>query len=393
MHISKHGRVRARQLCTLVMLCFTVVYQTEAQTYSVDTGSTSRAINELLQGGQIEAEMQKNQQQNRAVVNSVTPEVVSDTQNKLPKFNDFIGKIRYGTHNTVSSNGEQVATLIRSLATNPAQKDAALRQLVSLAKANNPEAQNFIGFVLANGLFGATKNQARAVEYFKASAAANYQPAIYNLALDAAYGGHEKKSLALATTYIARASTVAPDSSSRVCGFAAFLYYRQGDMTKAIYYAHECGSALVGIPVAISDSTLPLTKRIALLRTSTATGVDDAYPLLARISRGSAGNDNQYLYCKYNLLDRMRLQPQLKPDELAARCYDQVTHVDRNEKPDLNRRSQAVGGITSFVYTEKLALDQMRAANHFHYAWSVPYLPFQQQDVDLFAPLFPRNPQ
>ena len=391
MHKPKHVRLKARHLCTLMVLCFTV-YQTQAQTSSAN-GSIPGAVTDLLQGGQIEAAMQKNQQQNAAIAASVTPDVVLDTQSKLPRFNDFIGKIRYGTHNTVSSNGEQVATLIRSLATDPANKDAALRQLVSLAKAKNPEAQNFIGFVLINGLFGATKNRVLAVEYFKAAAAANYQPAIYNLALDAAYHRPGKESIALATTYIARASNIAIDSSSRVCGFASFLHYRQGDMSKAIHYAHECGSALAGIPVALSDSTLPLTKRIALLRTSTATGVNDAYPLIVRLTRESANNDNQYLYCKYNLLDRMRLQPQLKLDELAARCYDQFTHVDRNEKPDPNRRSQALGGITSFVYTEKLALDQMRAANHFHYAWSVPYLPFQQQDVDLFAPLFPRAPQ
>ncbi len=392
MHQLKSFRLNHEKLCILISLCF-AAFQVQAETSSTDTGSISGAINELLRGGQLESSMQKNQQQNTAVVNSVTPKVVSDTQSNLPKFNDFVGKIRYGTHNTVSSNGEQVVTLIRSLTTDPAQKDNALRQLQSLAKTNNPEALNFIGFVLANGLFGATKNQARAVEYFNASAAANYQPAIYNLAIEAAYSGKGKESLVRATNYINRASGIAKDSSARVCGFASFLYYRQGDMHNAVHYSHDCNSALVDLPVAISSPTLPLTKRIALLRTSVATGLNDAYPLFERISRESADNDNQYFFCKYNLLNRMRLQPQSNLKDLATRCYDQFTHLDSKDKADLNRRNQAIGGITSFAFSEKLALEQLRSSNHFHYAWSVPYLPFQQQDVDLFAPLFPRTPQ
>jgi len=373
-------------LLVLLALCLAVG---QAQAASTGTGSITGAFTDLFQGGQFESAMKNNQQQNSEVAGSVTPEVVSDTQSKLPGFNDFIGKIRYGTHNTVSKNGEQVVTLIRSLTTDPAQKDKTLRQLQSLAKANNPEALNFVGFVLANGLFGASRNQTRAVEYFKASAAANYQPAIFNLALDASYNGQGKEPLARASMYISRASSLAPDSSSRVCGLASFLNYRQGDLNNAIRYTKGCGSALGGLPIAVSDTTLPLLKRIGLLRTSLGTGVNDAYPLLERLSRSSAENDNQYLYCKYSLLNRVRHQPDIEIKDLAARCYDQFTHLNPKEKPDLNRRNQAIGGIASFVATEKIALEQLRASNHFHYAWSVPYLPFQQQDVDLFAPLFP----
>ena len=51
------------------------------------------------------------------------------------------------------------------------------------------------------------------------------------------------------------------------------------------------------------------------------------------------------------------------------------------------RRSQAVASITGFVPAEIAALEAMRKSNHFHYAWSVPYLPFTQQDVNLFEPL------
>jgi len=379
------------QTCVLAMLCFAAIH---AQAQTPASGSSNTGLfSDLFQGGQLETLMQKNQQQNASVANSVTPEVVSETQSKLPKLTgltDFIGKIRYGTHNTVSQNGEQVVTLIRSLTTDPTKKDSILHELQLLVKANNPEALNFFGFVIANGLFGATKNQARAVEYFKYAAAANYQPAIYNLAINTAYSGQGKETLPRAITYITRASSIAQDSSFRVCGFASFLYYRQGDMISAKHYANGCGSALVGLPIAVSDSTLSLTKRIALLRTSIGTGVTDGYPLLERLSRDSSDKDNQYLFCKYSLLNRSRLQPQLVLHDLAERCYDQFTHINQHEKIDQNRRPQAIGGITSFVATEKIELDQLRSSNHFHYAWSVPYLPFPQQDVDLFLPFFPK---
>lgn len=379
-------RVYCGRSCALLILCF-------AQTVLAEPDSISGAITQFFQGGQLESAMKQNQQQNAATVNSVTPEVISNTQSSLPKFNDFIGKIRYGTHNTVSDNGEQVVTLIRSLATDPEHKDNTLRQLLSLARARNPEAMNFAGFVLANGLFGATKNQARAVEYFKAAAEANYQPAIYNLAIDAAYGGHGRDSLAQAATYITRASNIAADGSARVCGFASFIYYRLGELRDAGHYIQGCSSALAGLPLAVSSPSLPSSKRIALLRTSIGTGVNDAYPLLERVAYENAGNDNEYLYCKYYLFNRVRAQPQLAVNDVAAQCYDKYTHVDPKAKPDANRRNQAILGITSFVFSERLALDQLRASNHFHYAWNVPYLPFQQQDVDLFEPLFHKDIQ
>ncbi len=379
-------RVYWRCSCALFALCF-------AQTVLAEPDSISGAITQFFQGGQLESTMKQNQQQNAATVNSVTPEVISNTQSSLPKFNDFIGKIRYGTHNTVSDNGEQVVTLIRSLATDPEHKDNTLHQLLALARARNPEAMNFAGFVLANGLFGATKNQARAVEYFKAAAEANYQPAIYNLAINAAYGGHGRESLAEAATYITRASNIAADGSARVCGFASFIYYRLGELRDAGHYIQGCSSALAGLPLAVSSPTLPSSKRIALLRTSIGTGVNDAYPLLERVAFENANNDNEYLYCKYYLFNRVRAQPQLPVNDVAAQCYDKYTHIDPKAKPDANRRNQAILGITSFVFSEKLALDQLRASNHFHYAWSVPYLPFQQQDVDLFEPQFPKDIQ
>lgn len=356
----------------------------------IDLTDQSNAFTTLLQSNQIETEMKEQQRRNTDVVNGVTPDMVTNTQNRLPRFNDFMGKIKYGTHNVVSKNGEQIVALIRSLAIHPEQSENILRQIQGLAKAKNPEALNFVGFVIANGLFGATINQDRANEYFRAAAASGYQPALYNLALDAAYNGRDHDALAQASDYIIRASNVALDSSSRVCGFASFLFYRQGDSNKATHFTLGCSSALNGLSLATTQPYPPADKRIALLRASIGAGVNDGYALLEQITRESATTDNQYLYCKYALLNRFRQQPQLSLNKAASQCYDKYTTDD---KPNANRRNQVIGAITSFVYTEKTALEQMRAANNFRYSWRVPYLPFHQQDVDLFAPLFPRTAQ
>jgi hypothetical protein len=359
-----------------------------------DNDSFVKTVKDLFQSGQIESEMKKQQEFNKSSVNSITPDVVRETKSKLPSFNDYIGRLKYGTHNVVSKNGEQVVILIRSLTGNPtpSNKENILRELKNLAQSHNAEAMNFMGFVLMNGLFGATKNRPLAVEYFTASAAANYQPALYNLALDAAYHGKDRQSLINAGNLVTRASSVAKDSSYRVCGFASFVYYRMGDKNRAAYYSGECFSALADLPKAMSESTPNLQRKITLLRSSISTGIDDAYPLLEQITHENADKDSQYLYCKYKLLNRTRSNPQTSLKALAEQCFDQLAQSQKGKR-DTYQRDQVVGGITSFVSSEKADLERTRASNRFHYAWSVPYLPFQQQDVDLFEPIFTRNVQ
>jgi hypothetical protein len=46
---------------------------------------------------------------------------------------------------------------------------------------------------------------------------------------------------------------------------------------------------------------------------------------------------------------------------------------------------QIIRGIAGFVPVEINALVHIRRSNPFHYNWSVPYLPFGQQEVNLFS--------
>lgn len=377
------------KVCLAIAISF-AISNSYAENSSVSNG-ISGAFTEFMQGGEFEASMQKSQQQNKDVVKSVTTESVSKSQFKLPKFDEFIGKIKYGTHNTASKNGEHVLSLIRSLATDPAKTDSTLSQLQELAKSNNPEALNFVGFVLNNGLFNTPVNKERALVYFKASADQNYQPALYNLSIITAYSSQDNASLKRAINLINHAANLAPDNSFRVCGFASFLYYRVGDLSNSVRFTKSCGSALNGLPLSLNNNDIQMSKRIELLRTSISTGVDDGYGLLERITQQTSKNDNDFLYCKYSLLNRMRLQPQLSPIDYATQCYDKLPQAKDKLKNDPNTRNQVIAGITSFASLEKESLKDLRKSNHFHYSWTVPYLPFTQQDVDLFAPLFKRT--
>jgi len=56
-------------------------------------------------------------------------------------------------------------------------------------------------------------------------------------------------------------------------------------------------------------------------------------------------------------------------------------------------RDQVIAGVAAFVPTEISTLASMRRSNHFHYGWSVPYLPFGQQEVNLFEALMPKGKQ
>jgi hypothetical protein len=77
----------------------------------------------------------------------------------------------------------------------------------------------------------------------------------------------------------------------------------------------------------------------------------------------------------------------------AVRCYQQSGNTPTDATQALLRYNTVVPGIIGFVPTEVRALAQERASNHFHYGWSVPYLPFRQQDVDLFEPFVSHTKQ
>ncbi|UVA77178.1 hypothetical protein [Pandoraea commovens] len=327
------------------------------------------------------------QKQNSTVVDSITSSAVFNAQAALPKAMEYGTRLRYGEHNVVSNDGETIVSWMIQLTNSESQKrKELLAKLSNLASQRNPEALNFAGFIAEYGLFGEAKNLALAIDFYRAAATFNYQPAIYNLALAAAYGKGQAADLNNASSLISQAFAIAPDGSYRVCGFGAFLSYRQGDRTNATRYSSTCWSALANIPRAIYDERTTNAQKIGLLRESIATGVDDGYSLLARVT-SEAGSDPQYTACKYMLVNRYRKARDnkgLRDD--AVKCYQQSIPSNLDAKEATKRMAITVPGITAFVPIELSALEKMRSANKFHYAWSVPYLPFRQQDVDAFLP-------
>lgn len=231
------------------------------------------------------------------------------------------------------------------------------------------------------------------MDLYRNAAAFNYQPAIYDLAVAAAYGKGQRPDAGTASALISQAAAIAPDASYRVCGFGAFLSYRQGDQQRALTYTKSCWSDLAGIPKALYNDQVTPNQRVMLLRASIATGVDDGYGLLARVTH-DAGPEPQYLACKYMLVDKYRrtLNGNTLKDD-AVSCYRQSGSAPTDPKEALLKLNTVVPGIIGFVPTEIRALEKSRASNKFHYAWSVPYLPFRQEDVDLFSPFVSHTKQ
>jgi TPR repeat protein len=329
------------------------------------------------------------QQQNVGVVNSINAAAIAQAKAALPKAEEVGTQLKYGTHNVVSSAGETYVTwMIEATRAKPAERKVMLGKLADLAARRNPEAMTFQGFVAEYGLFDEPRNVSRALDWYRAAAAMNYQPALYNLALAAAYGKGQAADLNNAGALVAQAAQVAPEASYRVCGFAAFIAYRKGDRAQAAQFSQGCWSDLAGLPRALYDTRVSLAQKVTMLRHSIGTGIDDGYALLEQVTRDAAP-EPQYLACKYALLNRQRRalnSAALKDD--AERCYRASSLTPKDPKEAALRATTVVPGIIGFVPTELRELERLRASNRFHYGWSVPYLPFRQQDVDLFAALF-----
>jgi TPR repeat protein len=182
-------------------------------------------------------------QQNVGVVNSIDAAAVAQAKSALPKATEVGTQLKYGTHNVVSSDGETYVTwMIEAASAKPAERQALLGKLTDLAARRSPEAMTFQGFIAEYGLFGAPRNVARALDWYRAAAAMNYQPALYNLALAAAYGKGQAADLNTAGALVAQAAQIAPEASYRVCGFGAFIAYRRGDRAGCTV----CAGLLVG---------------------------------------------------------------------------------------------------------------------------------------------------
>lgn len=354
----------------------------------LDRSSIKGRISEVLDSPAFSAAVSDLQRQNQAVVNSVNDDAVADAKKSLPRWNELGGTLKYGTHNVRSADGEKVIGMIRSAVTaHGKEREDVLHALDGMSAAGMPEAVNFMGFLSEYGLFGTRKDVAKAMRFYQGAAGRNYQPAVFNLGIAAAYGKLGAPARADAVGLMDQAAGIAEDTSARVCGFGAFLHYRHNDQGKALKAARGCLSPLAGLPLALWHRPMELPKQIEVLRHSVATGVDDGYGLLEQVTRPSAIHDAQLNFCKYYLVNRYRNtghRDQLKND--ALECVSRFA-AKSGHPLDAASQDSALRGLVGAVTMEIESLQAMRQSNHFHYAWSVPYLPFTQQDVDLFEPI------
>jgi TPR repeat protein len=357
-----------------------------------DSSGSEIGIPSLLSSPALAAEVQRQRQQNALAVGSLKWDDFTKSTTVASKLNELGGELHFGTHNVASRDGEKLVWLIRSTASGDvATRSANLTALTDYANAGVPEAMTFMGVVAQYGLFGTQKDAARAHSLYAAAAKSRYQPALYDLGLESAYGRGTRVDFNQAAQFFVSAAALGPDLSARLCGLGAFVSFRLGDQTQALQFAHGCGSPLAALPVARANTGALTAHDLEDLRRSTATGVDDALALIERAARAGATNDPQYLYCKYALVARYRRASTtegLRAD--AQACVDSTSRSSGAPPPqsaDQMRREQAVLSVAGFVPTEIASLAAMRKSNHFHYDWSVPYLPFTQQDANLFEPL------
>ena len=271
----------------------------------------------------------------------------------------------------------------------PESREALMHRLQELARDGIPEALTLLGFAAEQGAFGVPQQPKKAALLYQAAARTGYQTALYNLALMNAYARGVPRNLAEAEQLLARAVANGAEGSNRVCGMAAFVAYRLNDQPGMRNFSEACNGALASLAVAANDPAHADAALVARLRNSIAAGVDDGYYALASVTRSKASDDTGFTYCNWLLINRFRTQPAsplIAP--AAAKCVDSVaTPGSRVASLEPSARQQAAFGLARTVGSEIQQLATERKANGFHFGMSVPYLPFTQDDVDLFAPV------
>lgn len=340
-------------------------------------------------------EVQRQQSSNQVAQAAATPGFIDKIRSALPRIGDTGNQLKYGRHVTISADGDEAIELIRSaaLATTQPERNQSLKRLKQLSSARCPEALNILGFLLETGSFGVQRDAAKAKQYYQGAADVGYQPALYNLALTVAYGRGAAPDAKRALSMLDKANSLGTESSYRVCGMASFLAFRQGLGSQAGAYSDHCASPLTHLYKSTSDTKIEtLNKRVDLLRDFLGTGSDDAYPLLIAITKPHIKNDPGQLYCKYLLLSRYRAKTdfqEIKRD--ADHCVSDFASPSNSQTVNEMARAQLVAGVAGFVPVELAHIKSLRQSNQFHYSWPVPYLPFAQQEVDLFEPIVGSN--
>jgi hypothetical protein len=293
-----------------------------------------------------------------------------------------------GPHAVSSPNGEKVISMIRMLPKADADaRDAILHRIQALAMGGVPEAVTFLGFAAEVGLFGIARQPEKSALLYRAAAQSGYQPALYNLAVMSAYGRGQARDLRKAERLLGRAVTAGPEGSNRVCGMASFVAYRLNDRVAMRTFAEGCNGPLSALAIAAVDPASAQTNLVSRLKTSIGSGVDDGYLALEAVTRHDAPNDTQFSYCMWLLVDRYRAHPsspEIAPS--AGRCIESVsTAGSKVATLEPQARQQAAVGLAHTVSAEIQELAIARRANRFHFGMPVPYLPFTQEDVDLFS--------
>lgn len=351
------------------------------------TISAANAIRDVLENPALQSHANRFQEQFGQVANAVDDAAMGVAKRGLPTFKQHLGQLKYGTHNTVSDDGEKIISLIRSLVVSKAEQErkTIIEALKGYNDAGIPEAVHFFGFVTEFGLWEARRDPAKAAAFYAAAAAQNYQPALFNQGLMNLYGrdgsGVADSQMAYKRIMAAHKGFPAEDSY-RVCGFAAFLAYRFGNRTEAVSIGKVCHSPLAMLPLAKYEP-LSIERKVDLLRKSISTGITDGYNLLQSVTESHSGDD--YLHCKYRLVNQYR-RTVIAQDGLlreATACVDRTNNKFR-KSVTADKRQLVIQGIVAFVPVETQSLQSVAKANPFHYDWSVPYLPFRQVDVELF---------
>lgn len=296
-----------------------------------------------------------------------------------------------GPHAVSSRAGEKVISMIRMLPKADAEaRDALLHRIEALAKDGTPEALTFLGFSAEQGAFGVPRSQVKAAALYRAAGQSGYQPALYDLALMNAYGRSMPRDLQEAERLLARAVAAGVEGSNRVCGMAAFVAYRLNDRPAMRNFSEGCNGPLSALAAAAVNPAIADPNLVNRLKSSIATGVDDGYVALEVVTKANAANDTEFSYCLWSLVNQYRAQPSaptIAPS--AAKCVDRVaTPGSKIATLAPPARQQAALAVAHMVGMEVQELAAARKGNNFHYGKPVPYLPFTQDDVDLFAAAF-----
>jgi len=305
------------------------------------------------------------------------------------KLQELAGNLRgSGPHAVSSKSGEKVISMVRMLPKADSETRAALmRRLEAFAKDSVPEALTFMGFAAEQGAFGVPKQPDKAAQLYRAAAQHGYQTALYDLALMNAYGRAMPRNLRGAESLLTSAVAAGGEGSNRVCGMASFVAYRLNDTAGMRNFSDGCTGPLSALAVAAIETGPVDDVLIGRLKNSIATGVDDGYYALEAVTRRRTRDDTEFSYCLWSLVNRYRAQPGsplIASD--AATCVEAVS-VPGSKVASLEpvARQQAAFGLARTVGMQIQELAANRKASNFHFGMPVPYLPFTQDDVDLFA--------